>query len=139
LLNRFAQDQRHNQGPTHQEIRRGRILSPDGCTDGSVQAYIGHGGGSEHDQEGRPMRLWKGKEVLQVLACLRSFINRDDPRRKECCHPLDAGDLFKYMSALIKVSNHLALILPGEPRCIRNTSGHSLFFYLQHLRTLGNR
>jgi hypothetical protein len=25
-----------------------------------------------------------------------------------------AGDLFKYMSALIKVSNHLALILPGE-------------------------
>jgi uncharacterized protein YchJ len=35
-------------------------------------------------------------------------------RRKDCCHPFAAGDLFKYMSALIKVSNHLALILPGE-------------------------
>lgn len=34
-------------------------------------------------------------------------------RRKECCHPFAMGDLFRYMSALIKVSNHLALILPG--------------------------
>ena len=37
-------------------------------------------------------------------------------RRKECCHPFALGDLFRYMSALIKVSNHLALILPGAPR-----------------------
>jgi hypothetical protein len=75
------------------------------------------------------MRLWKGKEVLQFLACLRSIINREDPRRKECCHPLDPGDLFKYMSALIKVSNHLALILPGKPRCIRKTFGLTFFTF----------
>ncbi|KAI0772497.1 P-loop containing nucleoside triphosphate hydrolase protein [Trametes elegans] len=40
--------------------------------------------------------------------------------RKQCCHPVKPGDLFKYMSMLIKISNHLALILPspwesGEP------------------------
>ncbi len=33
-------------------------------------------------------------------------------RRKKCCHPVHPGDLFKYMSTLIKISNHLALILP---------------------------
>ena len=35
-------------------------------------------------------------------------------RRKTCCHPYEKGDLFKYISTLIKISNHLALILPGE-------------------------
>ncbi|TFY76961.1 hypothetical protein EWM64_g7051 [Hericium alpestre] len=35
-----------------------------------------------------------------------------DPERK-CCHKFKAGDLFKYMSTLIKISNHLALILPA--------------------------
>ncbi|KZT24961.1 hypothetical protein NEOLEDRAFT_1178730 [Neolentinus lepideus HHB14362 ss-1] len=34
-------------------------------------------------------------------------------KRKECCYPWDKGVLFKYMSALIKISNHLALILPA--------------------------
>ncbi|KAA1466811.1 hypothetical protein DENSPDRAFT_831699 [Dentipellis sp. KUC8613] len=34
-------------------------------------------------------------------------------KRKECCHPFKTGDLFKYMSTLIKISNHLALILPA--------------------------
>ncbi|KAJ3572782.1 hypothetical protein NP233_g2852 [Leucocoprinus birnbaumii] len=33
--------------------------------------------------------------------------------RKNCCHPFVAGDVFRYMSILIKLSNHLALILPG--------------------------
>lgn len=33
-------------------------------------------------------------------------------RRGRCCHPYEKGDLFKYMTTLIKISNHLALILP---------------------------
>jgi len=37
-----------------------------------------------------------------------------DRRRKSCCHPFIAGDVFKFMSILIKLSNHLGLILPGE-------------------------
>jgi hypothetical protein len=58
-----------------------------------------------------------------MRVCLRAFIKRWNPRRKECCHPFVAGDLFKYMSALIKVSNHMALILPGEPcGCMRLVS-----------------
>jgi hypothetical protein len=61
------------------------------------------------------MRLWNGKEVWQMLVHLLLLAKRWDPRRKECCYPFVAGDLFKYMSALIKVSNHLALILPSEP------------------------
>lgn len=41
-------------------------------------------------------------------------------RRKKCCHPVHPGDLFKYMSTLIKIANHLALILPGQsPRLIQ--------------------
>jgi hypothetical protein len=34
-------------------------------------------------------------------------------RRKDCCHPIEKGGVLKYMSILIKISNHLALILPG--------------------------
>lgn len=45
--------------------------------------------------------LWQGR-VIYVL----------ERRRRNCCHKVDKGDLFKYMSALIKISNHLALILP---------------------------
>ncbi|KAH9953604.1 P-loop containing nucleoside triphosphate hydrolase protein [Russula dissimulans] len=58
------------------------------------------------------------KQILGMEA-VQNMIRKDEPcdccdlRRKECCHPFAAGDLFKYMSALIKVSNHLALILPA--------------------------
>ncbi|KAI0744759.1 P-loop containing nucleoside triphosphate hydrolase protein [Earliella scabrosa] len=38
---------------------------------------------------------------------------RSGKARKKCCHPVHPGDLFKYMSTLIKISNHLALILPS--------------------------
>ena len=34
-------------------------------------------------------------------------------RNKNCCHPFVAGDVFRFMSILIKLSNHLGLILPG--------------------------
>lgn len=36
-------------------------------------------------------------------------------RRKDCCHSFGKGDVLKFMSILIKISNHLALILPGTP------------------------
>lgn len=35
-------------------------------------------------------------------------------RRKDCCHPFGKGDVLKFTSILIKISNHLALILPGN-------------------------
>ncbi|KAF8918341.1 P-loop containing nucleoside triphosphate hydrolase protein [Mucidula mucida] len=34
--------------------------------------------------------------------------------RKKCCHPYRPEDVLRYMSILIKLSNHLALILPSE-------------------------
>ncbi|TBU31240.1 P-loop containing nucleoside triphosphate hydrolase protein [Dichomitus squalens] len=42
--------------------------------------------------------------------------------RKKCCHPVHQGDLFKYMSTLIKISNHLALILPSPTDTIEQTA-----------------
>lgn len=36
----------------------------------------------------------------------------DRNRRNKCCYPFNKGDLFKYLTTLIKISNHLALILP---------------------------
>ncbi|KDR74087.1 hypothetical protein GALMADRAFT_227782 [Galerina marginata CBS 339.88] len=51
---------------------------------------------------------------------LQNLIKRDEPchcgskkARKACCHPFAPGDVFKFMSVLIKLSNHLGLILPG--------------------------
>ncbi|EKM76213.1 hypothetical protein AGABI1DRAFT_63554, partial [Agaricus bisporus var. burnettii JB137-S8] len=42
--------------------------------------------------------------------------------RKSCCHPFVPGDVFRYMSILIKLSNHLALILPGRETDFRQTA-----------------
>ncbi|KAF8797693.1 hypothetical protein BYT27DRAFT_7228846 [Phlegmacium glaucopus] len=51
---------------------------------------------------------------------LQNLIHRDDPcscgspkLSKNCCHPFVVGDVFRFMSILIKLSNHLGLILPG--------------------------
>ncbi len=52
--------------------------------------------------------------TLYVLPQTRSQQQVPGFRRKKCCHPVHQGDLFKYMSTLIKISNHLALILPCE-------------------------
>ncbi|EMD35017.1 hypothetical protein CERSUDRAFT_139806 [Gelatoporia subvermispora B] len=52
--------------------------------------------------------------------------------RRKCCHPFDKADLFKYMSTLIKIANHLALILPApndtEEQVIRNRELSRLAF-----------
>ncbi|KAJ2911902.1 hypothetical protein MD484_g8516, partial [Candolleomyces efflorescens] len=66
-----------------------------------------------------PKQITAYKEILKMDA-VDNLINRDKPctcgsrkSRKTCCHPFVAGDLFKFMSVLIKLSNHLGLILPG--------------------------
>ncbi|KAI0299056.1 P-loop containing nucleoside triphosphate hydrolase protein [Multifurca ochricompacta] len=66
------------------------------------------------------MQIGAYKRILGMEA-VQNMIKKDDrcdcgtrKKRKECCHPFAIGDLFKYMSALIKVSNHLALILPAH-------------------------
>ncbi|GJF00382.1 P-loop containing nucleoside triphosphate hydrolase protein [Phanerochaete sordida] len=53
-------------------------------------------------------------------APVQNLVRKDEPcdcgsrkRRAQCCHRFDKADLFRYMSTLIKVSNHLALILPA--------------------------
>lgn len=59
----------------------------------------------------------------RVLACheVQAMIHKDDPcscgsRQKSsaCCRSVERGWLFKYLSVLIKLSNHLALLLPSS-------------------------
>ncbi|KAF6750783.1 P-loop containing nucleoside triphosphate hydrolase protein [Ephemerocybe angulata] len=59
------------------------------------------------------------KKILDMEA-IQNLMNRDKPcpcgskkSLKACCHPYVTGDLFKFMSILIKLSNHLGLIVPG--------------------------
>ncbi|PPQ63446.1 hypothetical protein CVT24_004978 [Panaeolus cyanescens] len=59
------------------------------------------------------------KRILQTEAVTNLLKSREKcecgshKQRKNCCHPPVAGDVFRFMSALIKLSNHLGLILPG--------------------------
>ncbi|KAL0952740.1 hypothetical protein HGRIS_006971 [Hohenbuehelia grisea] len=66
-----------------------------------------------------PIQIMAYKRLLNMEP-VQNLVKRNDPcpcgsrkNRKSCCHPFMPGDLFKYMSVLIKLSNHLALILPG--------------------------
>ncbi|KAI0060152.1 hypothetical protein BV25DRAFT_986960 [Artomyces pyxidatus] len=66
-----------------------------------------------------PKQVEVYKRILNMEG-VQNMIRKDEPcdcgskkKRKACHHPFKAGDLFKYMSALIKISNHLALILPA--------------------------
>ncbi|KAF8904775.1 P-loop containing nucleoside triphosphate hydrolase protein [Gymnopilus junonius] len=59
------------------------------------------------------------KNILNMEA-MQNLLKRDEKctcgsgkPRKACCHPFVVGDVFRYMSILIKLSNHLGLILPG--------------------------
>ncbi|KAF5361394.1 hypothetical protein D9758_006271 [Tetrapyrgos nigripes] len=65
------------------------------------------------------------KRILQIPEVLE-LIAKDDPcecgsgkKRKKCCSPwrkdIDGAALLRYMSILLQLSNHLALILPGAP------------------------
>ena len=55
----------------------------------------------------------QSKLVVSLMLFIFLKLITDWCRRKDCCHPFKAGDLFKYMSTLIKISNHLVLILPS--------------------------
>ncbi|KAJ8516205.1 hypothetical protein ONZ45_g6480 [Pleurotus djamor] len=66
-----------------------------------------------------PIQIAVYKRLLEMEP-VKNLVSKDDPcdcglreKRKNCCHPFAPGDLFRYMSILIKLSNHLALILPG--------------------------
>ncbi|KZP30044.1 hypothetical protein FIBSPDRAFT_884345 [Athelia psychrophila] len=59
------------------------------------------------------------KRILAMDA-VQNLLHKDEPctcgsqkSRMRCCHPFDAGDMLSYMSVLIKISNHLILILPA--------------------------
>jgi len=59
------------------------------------------------------------KRIL-AMEPVQNLLHKDDPCpcgsgnvRKRCCHPYDASDMLSYMSVLIKISNHLLLILPA--------------------------
>ncbi|KIN93058.1 hypothetical protein M404DRAFT_171863, partial [Pisolithus tinctorius Marx 270] len=45
-------------------------------------------------------------------------------KRKDCCHPFEKGDVLKHMSILIKISNHLGLILPAPSDTPEQTVRH---------------
>ncbi|KAJ3546730.1 hypothetical protein NMY22_g1941 [Coprinellus aureogranulatus] len=60
------------------------------------------------------------KRILRLEA-VQNLINRQQPcecgskeKRKDCCHPFDSRDVFRFMSILIKLSNHLALVIPNK-------------------------
>jgi hypothetical protein len=56
------------------------------------------------------------REICKSAASSPRYINVSIKisSRKHCCHPYDSSDMLSYMSVLIKISNHLLLILPGE-------------------------
>ncbi|KAI0030843.1 P-loop containing nucleoside triphosphate hydrolase protein [Vararia minispora EC-137] len=69
-----------------------------------------------------PLAATQAEVYKKILASepVQNMVRKDEEcecgsklKRKACCHKVDAGDLFKYMSTLIKISNHLALILPS--------------------------
>ncbi|KAJ7805848.1 SNF2 family N-terminal domain-containing protein, partial [Mycena leptocephala] len=62
---------------------------------------------------------------------VQAVLNRDEPcscgsgeKQKDCCIEFDPATIFKFMSVLIKLSNHLGLILPSpndtKEQLIRN-------------------
>ena len=63
--------------------------------------------------------------VTRLLAIIERGTYADEYaliRSKNCCHPFVAGDVFRFMSILIKLSNHLGLILPGAHVVCNNVS-----------------
>ncbi|KIJ61227.1 hypothetical protein HYDPIDRAFT_97032 [Hydnomerulius pinastri MD-312] len=70
------------------------------------------------------------KRVL-AMDSVQNLIRKDEicacgskVKRKDCCHPSEKGDVLKYMSILIKISNHLALILPAPNDSPEQTLRH---------------
>lgn len=94
------------------ENRPGGILSVDTEADRSLQASAWDGTCPKFNTQrpSLPMQFW---EDVRFCCCRISLTESNSPfSRKTCCHPFVPGDVFKYMSILIKLSNHLGLILP---------------------------
>ncbi|KAH9856351.1 P-loop containing nucleoside triphosphate hydrolase protein [Lenzites betulinus] len=75
-----------------------------------------------------PTQISVYKRILNLDA-VASLVHKDKlcdcgsrKARKKCCYPVHPGDLFKYMSTLIKIANHLALILPSPTDTIEQTA-----------------
>ncbi|KAF9006951.1 P-loop containing nucleoside triphosphate hydrolase protein [Cyathus striatus] len=77
-----------------------------------------------------PKQITAYKNILDTDA-VQNLIHKDRPcpcgsgnARKLCCRSVVPGDLFRYMSILIKLSNHLGLILPGPTDTAEQTARH---------------
>ncbi|KAJ6526575.1 RAD26-like SNF2 family DNA-dependent ATPase [Mycena vulgaris] len=65
-----------------------------------------------------PIQIKVYKKILRMPE-VKYMLLRDEPCEcesgeivKKCCHPFEPATIFKFMSILIKLSNHLGLILP---------------------------
>ncbi|TFK37622.1 P-loop containing nucleoside triphosphate hydrolase protein [Crucibulum laeve] len=74
-----------------------------------------------------PAQAYAYKNILNLQA-VQNLLHRNEScecgskkLKKHCCHPCDDGDIFRYMAILIKLSNHLALILPGPNDSLEQT------------------
>ncbi|KAL4077447.1 P-loop containing nucleoside triphosphate hydrolase protein [Scleroderma citrinum] len=77
-----------------------------------------------------PTQVAVYKRIL-AMPSVENLIHKDElcacrsrKKRKDCCHPFDKGDVLKHMSILIKVSNHLGLILPAPSDSAEQTVRH---------------
>ncbi|OAX33766.1 hypothetical protein K503DRAFT_699906 [Rhizopogon vinicolor AM-OR11-026] len=66
-----------------------------------------------------PIQIAVYRRILNMQP-VQNLVKKDElcdcgseDKRKDCCHPIEKGGVLKYMSILIKISNHLALILPA--------------------------
>ncbi|KAF9238323.1 P-loop containing nucleoside triphosphate hydrolase protein [Melanogaster broomeanus] len=69
-------------------------------------------------------RILAMEEIQNVVRKDESCECGSNNKRKDCCHPFGKGDVLKFTSILIKISNHLALILPGDALDDRGRNSH---------------
>ena len=108
----ILQDERTDQESTASQTRSCSLLSIDKTANRGLQVNSGTPVSPELDSQRRRVRMRLQREVChfskhEIMPRLTSR------RRKDCCHPFVSADLFKFMTTLIKVSNHIALICPG--------------------------
>ncbi|KAF8890663.1 P-loop containing nucleoside triphosphate hydrolase protein [Infundibulicybe gibba] len=99
----------------------------------------GQSAGSTEEERAKALLPEKTDQVVfcpltpKQIAAYKRLLSIDAPcpcgsqqSRKACCHPFVPGDVFRYTSILIKLSNHLGLILPAPndtpEQTIRNRS-----------------
>jgi hypothetical protein len=125
-----TQDEGHNQGSAAEEDGRCRLLPAHAKANRRLQAHPRAPCGREHDPQGRAVRLWLQERVGICATSLRVHTHVISVRRKKCCYPWVKGDLLRFIATMIKISNHLCLILPC--RLSQPPFGDSLTFSLDH-------